>query len=385
MIRPRAQPRGGVDEVSPCYSPARMFRGSSIGRQRARSAIRTTGLAALVSLSLPACADDEDRTGDGPSSGGASGLAIPRDGASPEDPAAARSARLETFAVAPSWAELRAFAAQPHATARADLGPHHLHYRAEMSTGPKGLETSAEPLPPVEVDAPVHERFFVVDELELRWASAPGEGPRFHLAQFAHDQLATPGGKPGKDGDTTETRRRELIILDEQRWAVRDHWPWTTGPVESDLWQLWLDDAQHGALDVLELAGPVSDIDAVTAAEHRGRPALRVRLRSSDQTHPERVVDGLDPWRGRAAMELVSGEILLDRATGLWLSATIELRWTFDDRAHRPVAGHVRFDGAVETLETPPTIAPPEDAQPVPERDRPELLRQRLLGGLAGP
>jgi len=82
---------------------------------------------------------------------------------------------------------------------------------------------------------------------------------------------------------------------------------------------------------------------------------------------------------------VISATIVLDRATGLWRRASIELEWSFQDSAHRELCGHARLEGSVDPLGEAPAIVPPADAKPVPERDRPELLRERLLDGLAGP
>lgn len=76
---------------------------------------------------------------------------------------------------------------------------------------------------------------------------------------------------------------------------------------------------------------------------------------------------------------------MLDRATGSWLSAALEVTWHFDDSAGREVRGSVELDGRLDVLGVPPVITAPATAQPLPERERPEILRERLLDGLAAP
>jgi hypothetical protein len=274
---------------------------------------------------------------------------------------------LETFMVAPDFEQLTRLLGQGHAVTRARFGPHRLHYTATITTGPSAV-ADADPLPDVDVDQPVFERFAVHDELELVWGSAPGDPPRLSLDQHNEHEHG-----------------RALILIDEREWADLDGRGWFERPLETDLWQLWADDAQAAALDLVELAGPHAELGAIEPDELGGRPVVRVSLRPSEQRHPERTVEAPTPWRRDATVELVTATIVLDRATGLWRQASIELGWKFEDSAHREVIGHVRFEGSVDPLAEPPTIAPPDLQAPLPERDRPELLRERLLDGLAGP
>jgi len=282
-------------------------------------------------------------------------------------------AHVETFVVVPDYADLATLLRQGHAVARERFGPHRLHYKAVFSTGPAGLDPS-EPVPAVAVDEPIHERFTITDELELVWASAAASGsgppapPRLSLDQRNEHEHG-----------------RALILLDERAWTSLDGRGWLERPVETDLWRMWADDAQHAVLDLVELAGPHAAIESVTPGDLDGRPVVRVSLRQAEQRHPERIVEAPSPWRRGAEVRVIAAAIVLDRATGLWRSATIELAWTFQDSAGRELRGHVRFEGALEVLAEPPVILPPAESAPLPERDRPELLRERLLDGLAGP
>jgi hypothetical protein len=286
---------------------------------------------------------------------------------SERDPGGEASARVNSFAAVPDWNSLVTLLAQPHQVARELLGPHRLSYRAVLDTGPVGVDPAA-PLPEVETDRPIYERFSVVDELELRWGALPGQPPRLHLDQ--HNQHGF---------------GRALIIIDERAWSQLDGRGWLARPLEDELWQLWADDAQAAVLDLVEFAGPHVDLGQVEATTYEGRDALRVSLRASERQHLERTVEAPVGWRRGATVTLGSGSIILDRATGLWLAAQIELSWSFEDSAGRDLTGHARFDGHVELPAQPPVISPPDPAQPVPERERPELLRERMLDGLAGP
>jgi hypothetical protein len=283
------------------------------------------------------------------------------------DAANEASARVEAFMAAPRWSSFVELLETRHDVARNLLGPHRLRYTAQLGTGPVGVEASA-PLPDVAVGEPIYERFDVTDELELRWGSAPGEPPRLSLEQHNEHEHG-----------------RALIVIGEQTWTQVDGLTWLAGPLESDLWQLWADDAQHAVLDLVQLAGPHADLDGVEPIEVDGRPAVRVSLRASETHHPERTLEAPTPWRHGATVEIATASIVLDRVTGLWLAAQMELRWRFEDVAGRDLAGLARFDGRVEILAEPPPIAPPGTSEPIPERERPQLLRDRMLDGLAGP
>jgi hypothetical protein len=306
-----------------------------------------------VALAL-GCGDDDDE---------------PRAGSSVHERDAAKeaSARVEAFVAAPRWSSFVELLSTRHGVARNLLGPHRLRYTAQLGTGPVGIDASA-PLPDVAVGEPIYERFDVTDELELRWGSSPGEPPRLYLEQRNEHEHG-----------------RALIVIGEQTWTQLDGQTWLAGPLESDLWQLWADDAQHAVLDLVQLAGPHADLDAVESIEVDGRPAVRVSLRASETHHPERTLEAATPWRHGATVEIATASIVLDRETGLWLAAQMELRWRFEDVAGRDLAGLARFDGRVEIPAEPPPIAPPGTSEPIPERERPQLLRDRMLDGLAGP
>lgn len=283
------------------------------------------------------------------------------------DAAKEASARVEAFVAAPRWSSFVELLATRHDVARRLLGPHRLRYTAQLGTGPVGVDPGA-PLPDVAVGEPIYERFDLTDELELRWGSAPGEPPRVFLEQ--HNEHG---------------HGRALIVIGEQTWTQLDGPTWLAGPLESDLWQLWADDAQHAVLDLVQLAGPHADLGEVEPIEVDGRPAVRVSLRASETHHPERTLEAPTPWRHGATVEIATASIVLDRVTGLWLAAQMELRWRFEDVAGRDLAGLARFDGRVEIPAEPPPIAPPSTSEPIPERERPQLLRDRMLDGLAGP
>ena len=271
------------------------------------------------------------------------------------------AARVDAVLAAPDWDGLVGLLAQDHALTRELIGPHRLRYRAEIETGPVGLAPSETP-PDPRVGDPIVERFAVTDELELVWGSQPGQGPRLSLDQHNEHGFG-----------------RQLIVIDERVWSNLDERGWLERPVESEVWQLWADDAQHAVLDLVELAGPHAELDAVEASDD----AIHVSLRPADRRYGERVVEAPTPWRRDAEVDVLHATIDLDRATGLWRRAAIELHWRFEDSAGRELEGHASFEASLEPLDPPPAIAPPSVSRPLPERERPMLLRERMLDGLA--
>lgn len=290
------------------------------------------------------------------------------------DPAVEASEQVERFVSAPDYAGLVALLGQPHAHARALLGPHHLHYAANFYTGPDPATLPVDqPLPDPVLDQPIIERFVIADELDLRWVASPGAAPHFELHQRGGE---APSG-------------RDVIVIGEQAWVQIDERGYFGRELEDDPWPLWLDDAQHAVVDAIELAGPRLELGPIVETELGGRPALRLTLQRGDANHPERIVEPPHAWRHEASIDAISGEVVIDRATGLWLSAKLELAWHAKDSASREVHGSLQLEGSVEPLPEGDalraTITPPEPAKPLPERDRPQLLRERLLDGLAAP
>lgn len=322
----------------------------------------------LLAAALAGCGGDDDEA---PSIKPAS---------SKHDPAEQASARVETFAASPDYAGLVALLGQSHELAREVLGPHHLHYRADFYTGPSLDQLPLDqPLPDPVVDQPILERFAITDEVDLRWLASAGDDPS--AGDEPHFALSQRGGEPNAG--------RDVIVIGEQTWTQIDERGWFGRELDGDLWKLWLDDAQHAVLDAVQLAGPMLELGPVQPTELGGRSALRVELQRGAIPHPERIVEPPQAWRADATIDAISAEVVIDRATGLWLSASFELAWHFPDSAGREVFGSMRLEGAVEALpdsdELRASITAPDGAKPALERDRPELLRERLLDGLAAP
>lgn len=279
----------------------------------------------------------------------------PRPGVTRQGQADAARAKVDALLAAPGPTTLLAALVQGHAVARELLGRHTLRYSAGFSLVPT---TPARPA----VDEPVLLTQEVADELELRWAAGPGEPVRMALSQH-----------------TDKHRGREVTIVDEQVYTRMMHRGWHARPLDSDVHLRWLDEAQRSVHDVVALAAPAL---AVAAAEEG--EAVRVDLSLAPAADPSQVQAGSgSEWRQRVEITEVSGQITLQRATGLWQRAELRVKYELTDELGRRLAGETHLTGAVAAapdLE----IGAPEHAQPLPERVRYEVERRRLLGGLAG-
>lgn len=262
---------------------------------------------------------------------------------------------------------LRALA-QPHAAVRDAIGPHRLRYTAELSlVDPASGDDEALP----ELDAPAVLDQEVHDELELVWAPSSPATPRLRLRQ-----------------SNDHERGREVILVDGRLHTRQRHRPWVHYPVETDLHERWLDDAQRAVHDVVELAAPRLRIDAQTT----DRPgfdgaAVALKLGLAEATNATLQRSGsVSRWRGQAEVQQVSGEIVLDATTGAWLSANVDVQYALEAADGRTLRGAVHLEGTVEPLpEGGVDIRAPADSEPLAERTRLQAERQELLDGLAAP
>jgi len=264
-------------------------------------------------------------------------------------------ARVDALLAEPGPTTLLAVLAQGHAEARALLGPHNLRYKASFALTP---ETPTRPV----VDEPIQQEQRVVDDLVLAWGSKPGEPVRMHLSQ-----------------QTDKGEGREVVILDEQVYTRLAHRGWFSRALDSELHWSWLDEAQHCVHDLVELAAPALSVTAQESGD-----VVEVTLGRAAEADPGRIAAGHGrEWRQRTEVAEISGTVTLDRTTGLWRKAEITVRYTLRDALDRPQRGETQLTATAAAAETVEVTAP-EVTRPVPERIRPELERQRLLGGLAG-
>jgi hypothetical protein len=279
----------------------------------------------------------------------------PRPGGARQGRSESARAAVDALLAAPSATTLLAVLGQGHAVARELLGKHTLRYTAEFKLAPEKADK------PV-VDQPNALKQEVKDELELRWGAGPGEPVRFYLSQ-----------------KTDKHRGREVIVVDEQAYTKLMHRGWHARPLDGDVHLRWLDEAQRSVHDAVAFAAPAL---AVTATEEGD--VVRVELARAAAVDPALVAAGAGQgWRQRAELTEISGSVTLQRATGLWQSAEVHVRYVAVDEQGRRLLGETHLTGEVEAA-ADLQVEPPESAQPQPERVRYESERRRLLGGLAG-
>jgi hypothetical protein len=314
--------------------------------------VRTSAAVLAAMLIAGACGDDDDVD--------AAGAATPTATAT-ASPWRAGLAQGELDAV---LGALR----QGHLDVRGGLGPHRTKVHAELALVPEGAPATHEPK--VDELRPVEQH--VVDDLELVWASAVGNRPRFSLRQ-----------------SNDHERGREIVVDGLRMYTRHRHRGWYVQDLQADVHELWLDDAQRSIYDALALAAPRL---AVTASEIAGEgisggDAIRLTLTTQAGRDAARVLAGHgQDWRSTADIEEVSGDVLLDAATGAWLTAEVHVRYAMAGPDGRRLRGSLDVSGTVAPLS--PELARieiPSDAQPLLERTRYEAERARLLDGLAGP
>ncbi len=285
---------------------------------------------------------------------------------SPRDRSNDHDALVQALAAGDPDALLTA-TAQHHAQVRAALGPHRLHASVAFELSPEGAPASEEPA--VGERRPAQQQ--LADELELVWAQAPPNAPRFSLTQ-------------SNDKD----RGRDVIVDGDQVYTRHRNRGWYVGPRQSDVYELWLDDAVRSVHDVLALARPRLALAAraVAGGGIAGADAVELTLSRSGTAAPR--PDGASPreaWRAKAEIDELSGTVLLDATTAVWLSAEITVGYSMPGPDGRPLRGRV----VLRAQNTPlapeaAVVSPPTDARPLLERTRYELERIELLDGLAG-
>ncbi len=255
----------------------------------------------------------------------------------------------------PSPTSLMAVLAQPHEVAQA-TGPHRIAWEAHFETEPTEIPRL------VPVDEPAPEAYKVDDKLVLEWA--PGNPERLYLRQGPEDPPAC----------------HEYMVVDKNVYTRLPHRGWLTHPLEAGAHRLWLDEAQRGPHDVIAFAAP-----ALAVATAVGESSVEVTLSLAESVDANQVAQGTNrAWRQSVSFTRIDGSVEIDRTTGLWRAATIDVGYAFEDvRGHR-VTGVINFRGQLTTgLAADNAVrAPPDEVESTPNRVRYEVEKRELLKGL---
>jgi hypothetical protein len=311
---------------------------------------RPRGAAVLALLLLAACGDDEAAPTSATASGGA---------------AATASLAPEGLATGDVEALLEALHTS-HGRLRTQVGPHRMTVRSSFDVSPQG--EPATPEPAVDELRPVAQH--VDDTLELVWVTAAVNEPRFSLSQSnEHD------------------RGRDVVVDGERIYTRQKNRGWYVGPLQADLYELWLDDAQRSVHDVVALAAPQLAISVAKTNGGLGADgaALAFTLSRATATNASLAIDTTRAaWRKAASIDTIEGTIVVDAATGAWLTADVRVGFSMPGPDGRTLQGRVTIAGELSAIDASTPLAVPTDAQPLLERTRYDAERARLLDGLAG-
>lgn len=255
----------------------------------------------------------------------------------------------------PSVPALLTVLRQPHQVAQT-AGPHRLTWEAKYVTTPAEVPS----LVPVGEPAPAVQE--VSDKLILEWA--PGNPERLYLRQGGEDPPAC----------------HEYMVADKTVYTKLPHRGWLTHPLEAGAHQLWLDEAIRGPHDVVEFAAPALEVSLATAES-----TVEVSLRLAGSVDGTLVAQGQQrKWRRSVVFTRIDGTIELERTTGLWRRATIDVGYSFEDVRGQRVTGSINFRGELQTgLSAEEAVrAVPTEVEPTPTRTRYELEKREILKGL---
>jgi hypothetical protein len=312
-----------------------------------------------LALGVSACGDDEAEAP-----------------AEPPDQPPESSEPPDELPDAPGWSErlaeptvpvLLAALAQPHAVVRRRVGPHRMEVTTDFALAPVGQPPALHPA----LDAAVVEPQAVHDALELRWHAPPEPSAALFALSQANDH----------------DRGRDVVVVGQTVHVRQAHRPWYHYTRDSDVVELWLDDAQRSVHDALALAAPRLSLHAATleGAGLDDGPAVEITLALADAADPGLVAaDPTQTWRRDVEIEAVEGVVRLDAGSGAWLVATVDVRYGLPGADGRRLAGSLRLDAHV-TPGAPGTIEAPPGSRPLPQPLRYDDEQRRLLDGLAAP
>lgn len=336
-------PAGVAERARGAASRGRRGEGAGPGPARALARTRRAPgalVAAMIAAAAISCrGSDEEREGPADDVGGLVASAVP---AAPVD--VSRAAREPA-------ALLRAVAT-PHRRVGALLGSH--VYRAtasvEVTVDPGGDAEATEQLEVtarIEYDGP--ERFRAVVE---------------NTADYGREIILA-GGHLHLRPRYGRFHRRAPNTTDEPA-RLRDE-------IFAEL---------HGNLDLFASGLAVRDGGDT---EVRGRPARRVELGRAEAPHRRRQSPAPQrAWRSSVEVEELSGEILLDRETGVPLEATVA-GVAYARRDGRLLRMRVSVKHAIEAIGEPVAVAPPEDWVATRLQSRELEERESLLEDIAQP
>jgi hypothetical protein len=288
-------------------------------------------------------------------------------------------------------------------------GPDQELVEAKHADGFGGLIASADPVEPVDVDSAASDPDALMRAVRVPHRRV-GEslGPHVFHATSSVDVTVTGGNEPEAHEKLDVTARieyadgqrfralvessgdhgREIILVDGHLYLRPRHGAFHRRPATDEHEPAgWRDDIYAELAGHLELLAPGLSVRDGGAADVAGRPARRIELSRAET--PRELPAAASPqraWRSTVEVESLSGEIFLDRETGVPLRARLE-GVAHARRDQRLVRMHVVVEHAIEAIGQAVAIAPPPEEQWVdtPVRSREVAERERLLEDIAQP
>lgn len=328
---------------------------SFAGRACARAALS-------VILSLAACGDDKAAQETTSEAGLAAGGENEAGGTKSSTRSGQPLLALEPFVEDPTVSTLLDLLSANHADVGARIGPHQLKYTAHFELKPERALT----VPP-KVGDPIETDLEVDDELEFAWHGVVDGHPHASLRQ-----------------ENSREDRRQLVLLDGQAYTRLHEDQWYQRELDGNLHETWFVEAYHAVHDVIEFAAPRLKIASQEQVQYEGRSAIVVHLERAPARDEALGRDGAPSrWRASSHLDSVTGSVVIDRKSGVWLAAQVQIGWRMTDKAQRPLIAKSTIEATLVPGKV--EISAPSGAVPMPERHRYKLEREKLLDGLAAP
>jgi len=290
-----------------------------------------------------------------------------------------------------------------------DEGPDRAHLDERHRDGFGGLIRSADPAEPVDVDRAASDPDALVRAVRVpHHRVAEALGAHVFRATSSVDATVTGGSEPEAREQLDVSARieyaepqrfralvessadygREIIFADGQLYLRPRYGAFhRRAPSDEHEPASWRDDIYAELAGHLELLAPGLAVRDGGAADVGGRPARRIELVRAETPRQMPVTSAPQrAWRKSVEVESLSGEVFLDRETGVPLRARLE-GVAHAQRDQRLVRMHIVVEHFIEGIGQAVAIAaPPEDQWiDTPVRSREVAEREHLLEDIAQP
>jgi hypothetical protein len=188
----------------------------------------------------------------------------------------------------------------------------------------------------------------------------------------------------------------ETLVVDGSIYARPLYGRYVRRAIEGDEIERLQAEQMNVLSGYLQVLGRFAERKEGGAVTHLGRPAHKVLLSLAGSPSRLRDKDPNHVWRKNMKVSALSGEVIVDDASGLPLKAQLDATYTTqrqplidDSGAQTPRPGEIQvvlaYRGDVEDVGVVPALTAPSDFVANANRPRPMLDRQELLEGLVTP